>query len=129
MRGKTVIIAILTAATVLVWIVAGCGGGAGGGLQPNRGGVTGRIVDVVSLQGIGNMTVTIGGQPGVSQTPDGSFIVSNIIPGNHQIVVTPTALFVPVPGPPMYVSVQADTYTNLPGPIYVIDPNYLPPSQ
>jgi len=72
------------------------------------------------------MTITIGGQPGVSQTPDGSFIVSNIIPGNHQIVVTPTALFIPVPGPPMYVSVQADTYTHLADPIYVIDPNYVP---
>ncbi len=90
------------------------------------GGVTGRIVDVVSLQGIGNMTITIGGQQGVSQAPDGSFIISNIIIGNHQVVVTPTAQFVPVSAAPIYVSVQAGTYTNLPDPIYVIDPNYIP---
>ena len=129
-RSKTIAAVLLTVAIALIWVIGGCsGGGTGTGLQPGRGAVSGRIVDINSRQGIGEMTVAIGGQQAVSQTPGGSFTVMNISPGQHEIIVTETTLFVLPPGPPMYVTVQAGTFTNLAAPIYVIDPNYVPPSR
>ncbi len=119
---------------VLAWIAQGCGGGAGG-VRPEtgKGAVTGRIVDITSGQGIGNMQITIGGRTAISDADpnnsvaDGTFTVMNITPGTYPIQVTETELFVLLPGPPMYVTVQADTTHTLAGPIYIIDPNYLPP--
>lgn len=129
-RSKSVPIAVVVTAVVVVWVLQGCGGGGTGtGLPRGRGGIIGQVVDVATGQGIGNMTVTIGGQQGVSATPDGAFTVRNIVPGTHSIAVTETELFVLVPGPPVYVSVQADNFTNLAGPIYIIDRNYLPPGR
>ncbi len=129
MRSKTVLAVLLSTAIGVVWVVGGCGGGStGGGLQAGKGAVSGRIVDINSGQGIGGMSVTIGGQTDVSQTPDGSFIVRNIVPGTHDIVVTETQLFVLV-GPIPPVVVPADATVNLSDPICVIDPNYLPPGR
>ena len=129
-RSKLFVTVALLTAIAMVWILPGCGGNsAGPGTQAGKGAVTGWIIDVVTSQGIGNITVVIGGENGVSATPDGSFTVRNIEPGIHDIIVNPTALFVAPPGPPVQVTVQAGTVTALPGPIAVIDPNYVPPGR
>ncbi len=134
-RSRMLCIICVMVMLVLAWIAQGCGGGGAGGVRPEagKGAVTGRMVDITSGHGIGNMQVTIGGRTATSDADpnnsvaDGTFTVMNITPGTYPIQVAETALFVLPPGPPMYVTVQADTTYTLAGPIYIIDPNYLPP--
>jgi hypothetical protein len=107
-------------------LVCGCGGG-GGTATPSTG-VSGFVVDADSLQGIGNMVVTVGGASGISDADKGGAFFVPAAPGDGQVIsVQPSTLFVLVPGPTAYVDVVQGQVTVLPGPLYIIDRNSLPP--
>ncbi|HEY3397151.1 MAG TPA: hypothetical protein VGM19_05760 [Armatimonadota bacterium] len=123
--GKAGLVAAVLALVLLI-LVSGCGGG--GGTNPNTTGVSGQIVDAASGLGIGNVTVRIGGKTGLSTTPDGDFLVSGMSPGRYQVVIVPGAMFVAVPGPPVYVDVVQGHLTTLPGVLFVVDSTVQPPA-
>ena len=129
-NNTKIAVAAIAVVAIADVVIAGCGGGAAG--PTNVGSVTGYILDIVSDDGIGNMVVTIGGRQGTSDAGLGGFFtVSNIPPGDHDVLVTPTPLFTPIGGSPVdEVPVTANT-TYYMGIILVIDPQYdegeLPP--
>jgi len=113
---------------LIILLVAMCASGCGGGegVAPLVTGVSGVVVDADTLQGIGNIVVTVGGQSDSSETPEGSFTVTGVASGRRQVLVQESAIFVPVPGPDVFVDVEAGQIKPLPGPLYVIDRNNLP---
>ncbi len=114
------VIAVLLGALML----SGCGSGGG----ETGGEVTGRIVDVTSGLGIGNVVVTVAGQSGTSTTPDGRFRITKIRPaGNYALQVQPGVVFVAVPGPQVRVNVPASGAVEV-GTVVVIDRALLPPA-
>ena len=115
---------ILLTALVLSVTLAGCGGGGGGASGAM---VTGIIRDADTQAGIGRVVVAIGTRSGVSTTPTGAFTVRGLpTSGRYQVIVQPSALFVPVPGPKVYVDAVVGQTVNV-GTLLVIDPNHLPP--
>ena len=106
----------------------GCGSSSNNGGNTITTGVSGQVVDVDSQLGIGNMVVTVGGIAGVSTTPNGVFTVAASAGAHQLLTVQPSALFVQVPGPAIYVDVVAGQVTALSGPLLVADRNSLPPS-
>jgi len=115
---------VLMGVVVCTLIITGCGGGGNAG---TTGIVTGYVKDAASGLGISGLTVTIDGRSGRTSA-DGAFTVRGIPPGDYQLQVVPTELFVMVPGDPIIVTVVAGTTTVLPAPVLVIDPDNLPPN-
>ena len=125
MKMRTNLIAaahLLALLALTALLLSGC---AGSGTPGPTTGVTENIVDADTHQGIGNMVVAVGGASGISTTPTGVFTVA-ASPGVQQVVVQESDIFVPVPGPPIFVNVISGQMTYL-GNVWVIDRNSLPP--
>ena len=123
-RRRLWLIGGLLAALVVAVALSGCGGSddnTGGGT-----GISGRVVDVTSNLGIGNVVVTAGGKSATSSSTDGSFLIRGLTAGTYALTVTPSAIFVPVPGPVPHVTVVKDAVTNV-GEVLIIDPSLVPP--
>ncbi len=117
------IVVVIAVVAIVGWLIAGCGGG-GGTTPASTGSVSGSTVDIVSQFGIGGLTVTVGGQQDVTDG-NGNFVVTGVLPGVRDVVVTPTTLWEQVGDAPDVVVVAGQTTPV--GVILVRDPNSGPP--
>ena len=121
----------LLAALAIVAVV-GCGGGGGGGGGPTpaqTGSVSGEVRNFYPPnEGLGNVTVTVGGQNAVSDA-NGRFQVTGIAPGRHTLTITPPSWLAVPPGTEtISVDVLAGQDTELTDAIMLIDSADLPPA-
>jgi len=113
---------------LLAAVLAGCGGDDNADpVVPATGTVSGQIRHFQTDQGLGGVTVTVGGQNAVTDA-NGNFIVQNVPVGNNQVVtITPPEWLALPNGDAILVDVQQGQDTTLNAPILLINAGELPP--
>ena len=118
-------------AALIVTGLPGCGGGGnGGGEDDNTGSVSGQVLYFISDQGLGGVTLTVGGKSAVSTAGAGNFTITGIAPASNQVltVTIPPDTSLALPSDePILVDVTANETYPLAAPIRLIDSGDKPP--
>ncbi|HCU37886.1 MAG TPA: hypothetical protein DGT21_21345 [Armatimonadetes bacterium] len=129
--GKGSLMQLLAAVcigTIVAAFLVGCGGGNNnaGPINPT-GTVSGRIMHFDTDQGLGGVTVTVGGRTAVSDN-SGNFTVTNVPVGNNQVVtITPPEWLALPGGVQITVNVYQGQNTALADPIRLVNSGEYPP--
>lgn len=119
---------LLAACVALAATLSGCGGGGSGTslLTGSASGVV-RVYQSGTPIGLGNVTITIDGQTGVSDAT-GAYTVSGIRPGGPYVltITPPTGSALPPGMDPITVQIVAGQTTLVPD-VTLIDEGDLPP--
>jgi len=129
--GKSSLMQLLTAVcigTVVAAFLVGCGGGGDDvGPVAATGTVSGQIKHIGTDQGLGGVTVTVGGRTAVSDN-NGNFTVTNVPVGNNQVVTITPPEWLALPGTTQItVNVYEGQNTALADPIQLVDAGEFPP--
>jgi len=116
------LLAAVCIGTIAAAFLVGCGGGNDDvGPVAATGTVSGRILHLNTDQGLGGVTVAVGGRTAVSDN-QGNFAVTNVPVGNNQVltITPPTWLALPIMDQ-ITVNVYEGQNTALAAPIRLID--------